>query len=288
MEIALVVFVDVLYSVAALALISVGLAVVFGVMRVINLAHGEFLTIGGYTTIVAVNAGVNVFFAMLVIAPLMTGIVGLLVERLVIRFLYGRMLDTMLATWGLSLFFVGLLSVIFGNTTTGVSSPIGGITIGSYQVSGYNLFVIVIAVVLLAAIYALLRYSHWGLVARGTMDDPEMAAAFGYRPSVVYMTMFSFGAAITGLAGGVLAPIIGLVPSSGSQFIAKAFITVISGGPAVMVGILSGSIFYGVINQVVSLLSTPAIGELALLVVAIVLLRLLPTGITGRFFRHSQ
>jgi hypothetical protein len=96
--------IQVLYAIASLALISVGLAIIFGMMRVINLAHGEFLMLGGYAAIVATSHGINIWIAMLVVAPVVVGIIGVIVERTIIRFLYGRMIDTMLATWGLSLF----------------------------------------------------------------------------------------------------------------------------------------------------------------------------------------
>src|SRR5581483_285687 len=105
--------IQVLYAVASLALISIGLAIIFGMMRVINLAHGEFLMLGGYAAIVATNHGVNIWLAMLVIAPLVVGIIGVIVERLIIRSLYGRIIDTLLATWGLSLFFIGIVTTIF-------------------------------------------------------------------------------------------------------------------------------------------------------------------------------
>ena len=124
MDYAAVVFLEILYMIAFLALTSAGLAVVFGMMRVINLAHGEFVMIGGYVTIFANRAGIDIWFAMLVISPVFVGLVGLLVERLLIRFLYGRLVDTMLATWGLSLFIVGLVTMIFGNTINGVPTPL--------------------------------------------------------------------------------------------------------------------------------------------------------------------
>ena len=99
MDLATIIFVEILYSIAVLVLISAGLAVVFGMMRVINLAHGEFMMIGGYTTIVSVNSGINIYVSMLLVAPLVVGLLGLFVERLIIRHLYGRLVDTMLATW---------------------------------------------------------------------------------------------------------------------------------------------------------------------------------------------
>ena len=279
--------IEIAYAIASLALISAGLALVFGMMRVINLAHGEFVVMGGYATIVATRAGLDIWFSMLVVAPVAVGLIGLLVERLIIRWLYGRMIDTMLATWGLSLLLVGLITTMFGNTTTGVTNPLGPVSIGSYQIGGYSLFIIGVTVVLMALIFAVLRFTRVGLVARGAMQSAEVVSALGYNPSRVYMITFALGAAVSGLAGGVMAPLTGLLPSSGGQFIAKSFITVIAGGASVIAGTTAGSIVFGTVSKVVEMLSTTVIGEIALLVVAIVLLRILPTGITGRFFRGA-
>src|SRR6185312_13760421 len=154
--------IQVLYAIASLALISVGLAIIFGMMRVINLAHGEFLMLGGYAAIVATSYGVNIWISMLVIAPVVVGIIGIIVERTIIRFLYGRMIDTMLATWGLSLFLVGLTTAIFGNTTVGISAPLGSLSIGAYRFSGYTLFVIVVAIMVLGGIFAVMRLTRLG------------------------------------------------------------------------------------------------------------------------------
>ena len=131
MDYAAVVLLEILYMIAFLALISAGLAIVFGMMRVINLAHGEFVMLGGYTTIACAKAGINIYFAMLVMSPLVVGMLGLIVERIVVRHLYGRMIDTMLATWGLSLLMVGLVTLIFGNTAVSVPAPIPGYQLGS-------------------------------------------------------------------------------------------------------------------------------------------------------------
>lgn len=274
-----------LYAVASLILIGAGLAVVFGMMKVINLAHGEFMMMGGYATITAVGLGVNVFVAMLIIAPLIVGLIGLVVERLVIRHLYGRLVDTMLATWGLSLFFIGLTTMIFGNTTTGISTPIPGFAVGGYQINGYNFFIIVVAVLLLIGILAVLKTTRAGLIARGAMQRADMAATLGYSPDRIYMATFFCGSALSGLAGAVLAPLVGLVPTSGGAYIAKAFITVIAGGPSLVAGLLSSAGVFGVVSQVFTFAISPVIGEVALLIAAVILLRLLPQGITGRFFK---
>jgi branched-chain amino acid transport system permease protein len=287
MDYAAVVFLEIIYMIAFLALTSAGLAVVFGMIRVINLAHGEFVMIGGYTTIACAKAGVNVYFAMLVVSPLVVGILGLLVERLVVRQLYGRMIDTMLATWGLSLLMVGIVTFIFGNTAVSVPAPIPGYELGQFQMGGYNLFIIGIATLLILCMWLVMRFTRLGLVARGAMQSADVASSLGYDPKRVYMWTFTVGAALSGLAGGVLAPLTGLLPSSGGAYIAKAFITVITGGAAVITGTLSSSVIFGTINQVVSFGSTPVIGEIIMLAFAVVLLRLMPQGITGRFFRNA-
>ena len=287
MDYAAVVALEIVYMIAFLALISAGLAVVFGMMRVINLAHGEFVMLGGYTTIACAKADINIYFAMLVLSPLAVALFGLIVERLIVRHLYGRMVDTMLATWGLSLLMVGLVTLVFGNTAVSVPAPIPGYQLGSFQMGGYNLFIIAVALLLVLGMWLMLRFTRVGLIARGAMQSADVASSLGYDPKKVYMWTFTAGAAISGLAGGVLAPLTGLLPSSGGAYIAKSFITVITGGAAVIAGTLSSSVIFGAINQLVSFGSTPVIGEIAMQALAVVLLRLMPQGITGRFFRNS-
>ena len=287
MDYAGVVTLEILYMIAFLVLTSAGLAIVFGMMRVINLAHGEFVMLGGYTTIACSRAGIDIYVAMLVISPMVVGLVGLIVERCIIRFLYGRMIDTMLATWGLSLLLIGLVTLIFGNSAVSVPAPIPGYQLGDYQMGGYNLFIILVTVALVIAMWGVLKFTRAGLIARGAMQGPDVVASLGYNPRKVYMITFTVGAALSGLAGGVLAPLTGLLPSAGAAYIAKAFITVITGGAAVISGTLSSAVIFGAINQVVSFAAHPVLGEIAMLALAIVLLRLMPKGITGRFFRDG-
>ena len=287
MDLALVVVIQILYAVASLLIISSGLAVIFGMMKVINLAHGEFLMLGAYATIGAIKLGINLWVAIFLVAPVAVGLVGIVLERLVIRRLYGRMVDTMLATWGLSLLLVGIVTSLVGNTTAGVSTPLGNFAIGSYRVSVYTLVIIVVAILLALGLRWVLTRTQWGLIARGTMQNPAMADALGISPSRVYSVTFASGAALSGLAGGLLAPLTGVVPTMGGAFVAKAFITVIGGGPALLAGLVGASSLFGAINQAATFLTTPVFGEVALLLAAIVMLRLLPQGITGRFFKGS-
>lgn len=287
MENAALTLLQILDSIACLALISVGLAVIFGMMRIINLAHGEFIMLGGFATIFAFNGGVNIWIAMLVIAPLAVGLLGLVVERLVMRHLYGRMIDTMLASWGLSLLLIGMATTLFGNRVMGVSAPVGSFTFGAYSVGLYDQMILLICAALYGVGYAVLRFTRWGLIARATMQNPEMAATLGIARSRVFATTFAAGAALSGLAGGLLSPLAGVVPTMGAAYVAKAFITVITGGASVVTGSGIAAFVLGTIGTGATYLTTPVIGDVALLVAAIVLLRLLPTGITGRVFRGS-
>jgi branched-chain amino acid transport system permease protein len=279
--------IQVVYAIASLALMSVGLAIIFGMMKVINLAHGEFLMLGGYAAIEANRLGLSIWVAMLIVAPIVVGAIGIIVERTIIRWLYGRMIDTMLATWGLSLFLVGLTTAIFGNTTVGLSAPLGSFEIGQYRTSIYTLFVIGVAILVLGGVLAVLRFTKLGLIARGTMQNANMAAALGVNPSRVYSITFGVGAALTGLAGAVVAPVSGIFPTIGAAYVAKCFITVIGGGASIVMGTAAASTLFGAVNQIATYVTTPVFGEVALLAAAIVLIRAMPQGITGRFFRGS-
>ena len=287
MDFAAIIVAQVLFAIASLALISVGLAIIFGMMRVINFAHGEFLMMGGFTALLLHQAGLDLWLAMFVAAPLVVGLFGVVVERLIIRPLYGRIFETVLATWGLSLLMIGIASVTVGYYQSSLQTPLGSVAIGDYRESGYTFFVIAVAAAVLAAVYAGLRYTRFGLLARGTMQNPAMAAALGVNTGTVYAVTFFVGSALSGLAGAVLMPLVSVSPIIGFSYIARAFITVIGGGAVALAGTMSASGLFGSISQFVAFVTTPVVGEVALLAAAIVLLRLLPEGITGRYFRSG-
>jgi branched-subunit amino acid ABC-type transport system permease component len=287
MDFSLVVVIELLREVAGLILIATGLAIIFGMMRVINIAHGEFMMLGGYTVVLTTKMGVNIWVAILILAPLAVGVFGIVVERLIIRHLYGRIIDSLLATWGLSLFLIGFVTVVFGNTVEGVSTPFSGFAIGQYSVAIYTFFLIFAAVAFISSVYFTLRYTQAGLIARATMQNPDMVECLGVNSKIVYMTTFGIGAAFAGLAGGLLAPISGVVPGMGALLIGKAFITVVTGGAAVVAGTLSSAGILGTISQAVTFATGPVFGDATLLFVALILLRILPQGITGRIFTRS-
>ncbi|UXT85250.1 branched-chain amino acid ABC transporter permease [Agrobacterium tumefaciens] len=287
MDYFLVVLLQIIGAVGNLALISVGLAVIFGMMRVINLAHGEFIMLGGFAAIFGAQSGINIWIAMLVVAPLSVALLGVVVERLIMRRLYGRLVDTMLASWGLSLLLIGLATTFFGNRVVGIAAPVGSFRIGDYSLGGYDFVLTAVAALVFAGGYVLLRFTSVGLIARATMQNREMASSLGIEPSRVYAVTFAVGAGLSGLAGGLLAPISGVLPTMGVAYVAKAFITVITGGASVITGTALSAALLGGINTVSTFLTTPVIGDVALLLAATIFLRILPTGITGRIFKGA-
>ncbi len=279
--------IQILNTMASLALISLGLAIIFGMMKVMNFAHGELLMLGAYSAQFANASGINIWVAMFVVAPLVVGTIGVMIERLVIRHLYGRMMDTLLATWGLSLFITGAVTMTFGNITRGISTPLGSFEIGGIRDSSYKFLIIGVTIALFAAIYLVLKHTKAGLIARATMDNPRQVAAMGVNPGAVYTATFAIGAAVTGLAGAIMAPLTGVLPTMGAAYIGKAFITVICGGDAIFAGTASAAVLFGVINQATTIMLTPEFGEVALLLGALLMLRLLPAGLSSLFPKRA-
>jgi len=274
-----------LTGVALLVVISLGLAVIFGMMGVINLAHGEFLMLGAFFTLSGVRAGLNVWLAMIV-AALAVGLVGLAVERLLIQFLYGRLAATMLATWGLSLILVQVVVLAYGPATQGIPTPLGAVRVGRYSLSEYNLVLIAAALLLLAVVFLVFTRTRYGTMARAATQLPDMAGAVGINARRVNMLTFGFGAALAGAGGALLAPVAGVVPSMGQAYVGRAFMTVVVGGPGVLTGTATAAGLLGSVDSLVSNVFSSFLGTASLLVVAIVLLRLLPTGISGRWRRQ--
>ena len=263
-----------------LVLSAIGLAVIFGMMRVINLAHGEFITVGAYGTALSYHAGVPLPGAM-IIGVVLTTVFGLVIEFTIIRRLYGRLLDSMVATWGISLIMIQGLRIVFGSSLPSIGTPLGSVQYGAFSYSTYRLLLAGASLVLLGVLYWMFTSTEFGTRAQATIQDEEMSRALGVDTDRMYLLTFGIGSALAGLTGALYAPTMTIVPGMGSTFLVEAFVTVVVGGASVLVGTTGASVLLGGINAVFSNLFGTFAGRMALLTTTILVIRVLPQGITG-------
>ena len=270
---------------AFLVLSACGLAVIFGMMGVINLAHGEFIMCGAYVTAATVHAGLPLPLGILC-GTLASAFVGVLVELLVIRHLYERPLDTIVATWGLSLIATQGTLILVGSTMAGVGTPFGSFQVGSYSYSIYRIVLFLASLAVLGALYALFNWTRFGVLARATIQVPHMAAALGVDTRLIYSLTFACGAGLAGLAGGLYAPTMTLVPTMGATFIMEAFVTVVIGGADVFLGTAPAGGILAIVKSGMTSWQGQLFGQIGLLIAVIIVVRVLPKGISGFVLRE--
>lgn len=267
-------------SFSFLILSSIGLAVIFGMMNIINMAHGEFIMLGAYIFTISALAGIP-FIVSALIAVLGVTVFGILIHKLIISKLHSRPMDSIVITYGMSLVMKQLIQIIFGSTMPSVSMPLGSVTAGGNVLSVYRLVLVLISIVMLVAFYMFFNYTKFGLYSRATMQNAEVAKALGINTGFEYSMTFAIGAGIAGLAGALYAPVMAVSPILGDSFIIQAFTTVVVGGGNPLIGtFLSGTVL-GVISGIVSLEQGQFIGKIAMLVAAIICIRVLPGGFSG-------
>jgi urea ABC transporter permease protein UrtB len=265
---------------AFLVLASAGLAVIFGMMGVINLAHGEFIMCGAYVTVSVAHLGIPLPLAIFA-GAIAAGLIGMLAERLVVRHLYGRPLDTIVATWGMSLIATQGTLIVLGPSLPGVPIPFGSLSYGAYSYSIYRIVLMGVAVIVLACLYLLFTRTRFGVLARATIQVPAMAEALGVDTRWVYSLTFALGAALAGLTGGLYAPTMTMVPTMGATFIMEAFVTVVVGGADIFFGTAPAAVILGVMKAAMTSWEGQLFGQIALLVTVILVIRLLPSGVSG-------
>lgn len=268
---------------AVLILISLGLAIIFGLRGVINLAHGEFFMLGAYTVWVTENAGLPPFWAGFVLAPLVTALAGWIIERSFIRFLYRRPIETLLGTWGVSIVLRELVRIVIGPEHRYATQPITG----QFELLGFSYPLYRIAIILFtAAVVALMVYlfahTDFGLRVKATISDRGMAEAVGINTSRVDQMVFVLGAGLAGLAGAVMSPVVAINPNMGLDYFARTFLVVIIGGIGSMLGVLGGGSLIGMLEAGLSAFLKPIVAQVIVLVMAILVIRLRPQGIFGK------
>ena len=276
---------------SVLLLAAIGLAITFGVMGVINMAHGEMVMIGAYTTFVVQEIFRSSFpgafdYSLAVAVPaafLVAGAVGIGIERGVIRFLYGRPLETLLATWGLSLILQQLVRSLFGPTNQEVGNP--SWMSGAWEVAGgltltYNrIWIIVFALVVFALLVLVIRYSRYGLQMRAVTQNRAMASSMGIRTGWVDAMTFGLGSGIAGMAGVALSQIDNVSPNLGQGYIIDSFMVVVFGGVGNLWGTLVGALSLGLLNKFLEPYAGAVLAKIVILVAIILFIQKRPRGL---------
>jgi urea transport system permease protein len=275
---------------SVLLLAAIGLAITFGVMGVINMAHGEMVMLGAYTTFVVqeVIRGFApwLFEASLLIALplafLVAGAVGVLIERGVIRFLYGRPLETLLATWGVSLILQQAVRSLFGPTNRQVGTPdwmTGAVEIGALSLAMNRVVIIVFALAVFTALIGVLRRSRFGLEMRAVTQNRAMASSMGIRTDRVDALTFGLGSGIAGIAGVALSQVDNVSPNLGQAYIVDSFMVVVFGGVGSLWGTLTGAMTLGVANKLMEPWAGAVLAKIAILVFIILFIQRRPKGL---------
>jgi len=284
---------NVIYGVSlgsVLLLAAIGLSITFGVMGVINMAHGEMIMLGAYTTfvvqtVIASSAPALLPFALLIAIPaafLVSGGMGVLLERGIIRFLYGRPLETLLATWGVSLVLQQAIRSIFGPTNKAVSSPgwmSGSFDIGHLTLTYSRFWIIIFALAVLFALMAFLKRTHFGLEMRAVTQNRRMASAMGVRTNWVDALTFGLGSGVAGIAGVALTQIDNVSPNLGQSYIIDSFMVVVFGGVGNLWGTLVGAATLGVVNKLLEPYAGAVVGKILVLIFIIFFMQKKPRGL---------
>jgi urea transport system permease protein len=275
---------------SVLLLAAIGLAITFGVMGVINMAHGEMVMLGAYTTFVvqelirAYNPALFDYSLAIAIplAFLVAGFIGILIERGIIRFLYGRPLETLLATWGLSLIIQQAVRTAFGPTNKDVGNPSwmsGAFDLGHITITYNRLWIIVFTLLIFVGLLGLLRFTRFGLEMRAVTQNRAMAASMGIRTSRIDALTFGLGSGIAGLAGVALSQIDNVSPNLGQGYIIDSFMVVVFGGVGNLWGTLVGAFTLGIANKFLEPYAGAVLGKIAILVLIILFIQKRPRGL---------
>jgi len=280
------IFYQFLDSFAFLILCATGLAIIFGMMGIINLAHGEFIMLGAYAT--TVLARYIPFPIALILGAISVGVFGLIIDRLIICRLYSRPLDSVVVTYGISLILQQGMLILTGAYIPGMTTPLGSFHVGGNAYSIYRMLLAVIAIVLLIGIYFLFMKTTFGLESRATMQNPHNADSMGVNTARIYSLTFMLGSALAGLAGGLYAPTMSIAPTMGQSFQAQSMLTVIVGGFNPLIGTVMSGGGLGIVQSVLSTLYGTFYGRIGLLVVTIIVIRFFPQGFSGLVEKYSQ
>jgi urea transport system permease protein len=264
---------NVVVLIAVFILISLGLHFTFGLLGVVNLAHGEFLLIGAYTAFQLQEATGSVVPGI-VFAPAVAALVGLLIERGILRYFYDRPLDSLLATFGLAVIIRQLVQLLYSPNPRTVRVPVpGSFVLAGFNVPWWRLIVVIAAVALVTVMVASLGKTSFGLRAQATVRNATLAETMGINVGLMRAALFTIGSAVAGLAGALLAPINTLNPQFGLLFLVNSFLVVILGGPGSVRGLVVAAVVLGGSQSILQFVISTIYAQIIVLVIAIVAVR---------------
>jgi branched-subunit amino acid ABC-type transport system permease component len=274
---------DAISTSLVLALVALGLAVVFGLVGVINMAHGAMLALGAYITWTLVQQGWP-FVACVITSALVVGVVGLVFELVVIRHFYDKQFETLLITWAFYLVATQLIKVIWGTDLHNVANPIRGtFTIGGAAIGRYVAVVSLVSMLLLGVAGWVMYRTNTGIRVRAMIQNREMAMMLGVRATAMYRAVFTLGAMLAGLAGALISPMFSVEPDMGTLWLVRSFFVVIVGGLGSLVGgTLAGSALIGGATTLVALVAKQVFAQTVVFALAVIVLRFRPAGLLGK------
>jgi len=269
---------------AIYVLLALGMSLLFGMLTVVNFAHGAFYMLGAYAGLVVLGLTGN-FWACLVLAPVAVGLLGLLVERFLIRPLYGRGIDyPLLLTFGIAYIILELVRIVFGTQGQPFDTPdalIGAVDIGVGYFPLYRLFVIGVTALVLVALWLFLERTPYGLIIRAGARDPQIVRILGIDVGRVWLVVFGIGTGLAALAGLLAAPLQGASPEMGGPVLVEAFVVTVVGGMGSLLGAVLAGLLVGLVVSMTSLFA-PEMAQVAIFALMAVVLLVRPQGFFGR------
>lgn len=280
MSVALSVGMDVVLLTLTLVLATLGLAIIFGLIGVINMGHGALLTLGAYFTWLATGHGIP-FIPAVLLAAIGVAVIGLVFEHVIVRHFYDKPFDTLLLTWGFFLVATEVIKILFGTNIKSVANPLPGAwTAGALNLPAYQSIISVVALLLLGVTALTIYRTNLGIKIRALVQHREMASLLGLNAGHVYKLVFTMGAFLAGLAGALLSPLISVQPDIGNIYLIRAFFVVIVGGVGqLFAGTLAGGFLLGGSETIISLGTSQVVAQTLVFALAIVALRFRPSGV---------
>ena len=270
---------------ALLTLSAIGLIVIFGMMGVINMAHGELMMIGAFGAAYSYHAGAPVFVAV-VAGGIAAMLAGIIMERLIIQFLYGRLLYSLVATWGISLVLSQGALILLGPSVQGIPTNFGSFFVGDLSFSSDRLLLFAISVVLIAALFILFRFTSFGIQARATMSNADMARALGANTTGIYMITFGLGSFLAGISGALFSLTAPVQPNFGAAYTPIAFIVVVvAGNRNIILGLVVSALILALIKTAFTINVNILTGYVAMLLAALLVIRATPNGLSETLTR---